>query len=40
MKWLFTVGLVALGIAFLWYMGVLQAVGGAFMVWLRWIGAR
>lgn len=39
MKWLFTVGVVAAGLAFLWYLGILQAVGHAFMVWLRWIGA-
>ena len=38
-KWLVTGAVVLLGLAFLWSLGVLQEIGGAFQGWLKWIGA-
>jgi hypothetical protein len=39
LKWIITCVVVILGLAFMWYMGVLQEIGGAFKGWLRWIGS-
>jgi hypothetical protein len=39
MRWLLTAAVVALGFAFLWYVGILQSIWGAFRAWLVWIGA-
>jgi hypothetical protein len=39
-KWLFLFVWVAVVIWLMWYLRILQAVGGAFDVWLRWIGSK
>ncbi len=39
MKWAVTVTIVVVGVGLMWHFGILQEIGGAFKVWLEWIGA-